>query len=120
MRQTGDIAARFARVNGIDLFYRVKGAGPPLVLVMGYRLSSIAWPEDFIEQLARQFTVITPDNRGTGLSDKPVEGYAIANMARDICGLLDELDITHIHLLGYSMGGAIAQEFIRQFPERVL
>jgi pimeloyl-ACP methyl ester carboxylesterase len=120
MERTDDIAARFARVNGINLAYRVRGEGPPLVLVMGYRLSSIAWPEDFIEQLARQFTVITPDNRGTGLSDKPVAGYAIANMARDICGLLDELDITHIHLLGYSMGGAIAQEFIRQFPERVL
>jgi pimeloyl-ACP methyl ester carboxylesterase len=120
MKQTSDIAARFARVNGINLAYRVQGEGPPLVLVMGYRLSSIAWPEAFIEQLARQFTVIAPDNRGTGLSDKPVEGYAIANMARDICGLLDELDITRVHMLGYSMGGAIAQEFVGQFPERLL
>jgi pimeloyl-ACP methyl ester carboxylesterase len=119
MRQTGDIAARFAGVNGINLAYRVRGEGPPLMLVMGYRLSSIAWPEAFIEQLARQFTVITPDNRGTGLSDKPVEGYAIANMAHDIRALLDELDIPCVHMLGYSMGGAIAQEFVRQFPERV-
>jgi 3-oxoadipate enol-lactonase len=47
---------------------------------MGYRLNSAAWPEAFIETLARQFTVITLDNRGTGLSDKPVEGYAIANI----------------------------------------
>jgi pimeloyl-ACP methyl ester carboxylesterase len=98
----------------------VQGEGPPLVLVMGYRLSSIAWPEAFIEQLARQHTLIIPDNRGTGLSDRPVEGYAIANMARDICGLLDELDIARVHMLGYSMGGAIAQEFVGQFPERVL
>jgi pimeloyl-ACP methyl ester carboxylesterase len=110
---------RFADVNGINIAYRVQGEGPPLVLVMGYRLSSIAWPETFIETLARQFTVITPDNRGTGLSDKPVEGYAIANMARDIRGLLDELEITRIHMLGYSMGGTIAQEFVRQFPDRV-
>jgi pimeloyl-ACP methyl ester carboxylesterase len=110
---------RHANVNGINIAYRVQGEGPPLVLVMGYRLNSTAWPEDFIEALARQFTIITLDNRGTGLSDKPVEGYAIANMARDICGLLDQLDITRVHLLGYSMGGAIAQEFVRQFPERV-
>jgi pimeloyl-ACP methyl ester carboxylesterase len=110
---------RLADVNGINIAYRVQGEGPPLVLVMGYRLNSTAWPETFIETLARQFTVITLDNRGTGLSDKPVEGYAIANMARDIRGLLDELEITRIHLLGYSMGGAIAQEFVRQFPERV-
>jgi pimeloyl-ACP methyl ester carboxylesterase len=110
---------RHANVNGINIAYRVQGEGPPLVLVMGYRLNSIAWPEAFIETLARQFTVITLDNRGTGLSDKPVEGYAIGNMARDLCGLLDELEIIRVHLLGYSMGGAIAQEFVRQFPERV-
>jgi pimeloyl-ACP methyl ester carboxylesterase len=120
MKQTGDIAARFAKANGINLAYRLQGEGPPLVLVMGYRLSSNAWPEPFIEQLTRQFTVITPDNRGTGLSDKPVEGYAIANMARDLVALLDELGMTRVHVLGYSMGGAIVQEFVRQFPERVL
>jgi pimeloyl-ACP methyl ester carboxylesterase len=119
MEHTGDIAARFAKANGIKIAYRVRGEGPPLVLVMGYRLNSSAWPEAFIEALARQFTIITFDNRGTGLSDKPVEGYAIANMARDICGLLDELEIARVHMLGYSMGGAIAQEFVRQFPERV-
>jgi pimeloyl-ACP methyl ester carboxylesterase len=113
------VTARFAYVNGIKLAYRIQGEGPPLVMVMGYRLSSAAWPAAFIEALARQFTVITPDNRGTGLSDKPVDGYALANMARDIHGLLDELKIRRIHLLGYSMGGAIAQEFVRQFPDRV-
>lgn len=113
------MTATFAEVNGIRIAYRVQGAGPPLVLVMGYRLSSAAWPPGFVEALARQFTVITLDNRGTGLSDKPVHGYAIANLARDIHGLLDELAISRIHLLGYSMGGAIAQEFVRQFPERV-
>jgi pimeloyl-ACP methyl ester carboxylesterase len=119
MAQTRDIETRFARVNGINIAHRVQGEGPPLVLVMGYRLNSTAWPEAFIEALARQFTVITLDNRGTGLSDKPVEGYAIANMARDVCGLLDELELSRVHMLGYSMGGAIAQEFVRQFPQRV-
>jgi len=111
---------RFAKVNGVRIAYRVQGDGPPLVLLMGYRLNSAAWPPTFIKQLARRFTVITLDNRGTGLSDKPVKGYAIANMARDVCGLLDELKIAHVHMLGYSMGGAIAQEFVRQFPDRVL
>jgi pimeloyl-ACP methyl ester carboxylesterase len=113
------MTARLAKVNGINVAYRVWGEGPPLVLVMGYRLNSMAWPAIFIDELARQFTVIAPDNRGTGLSDKPVEGYAIANMAQDICGLLDQLGIAQVHMLGYSMGGAIAQEFVRQFPERV-
>jgi pimeloyl-ACP methyl ester carboxylesterase len=113
------MTTRLAEVNGINLAYQVRGEGPPLVLVMGYRLNSTAWPVSFIGQLARWFTVITLDNRGTGRSDKPIEGYAIANMARDVRGLLDELEYAQVHMLGYSMGGAIAQEFTRQFPDRI-
>src|SRR6516165_8983867 len=114
------MAMHYVKVNGVKIAYRVQGQGSPLVLVMGYRLNSSAWPPSFIEQLARRFTVISLDNRGTGQSDKPLKGYAIANMARDVCGLLDELDIAQVHMLGYSMGGAIAQEFVRQFPGRIL
>lgn len=110
---------RFANVNGVNLAFRVQGEGPPLVLVMGYRLNSGAWPAAFIEALAHRFSVITLDNRGTGQSDKPVDGYAIANMARDVAGLLDKLKISQAYILGYSMGGAIAQELVRQFPDRV-
>jgi 3-oxoadipate enol-lactonase len=110
---------RFAKVNGVRLAYRMQGEGPPLVLIMGYRLNSEAWPAAFIAQLAQRFTVITLDNRGTGRSEKPLAGYAIANMARDVCGLLDALKIDQVHLFGYSMGGAISLEFVRQFPDRV-
>ena len=112
-------ATKVARVNGINIAHRVRGNGPPLVLIMGYRLSSAAWPTRFIEALADEFTVVTFDNRGTGQSDKPVDGYALANMARDLAGLLDEIGIERTYVLGYSMGGAIAQEFTRQFPLRV-
>ena len=83
---------RFANVNGVRLAYRLRGNGPPLVLIMGYRLNSGAWPDAFIDTLAQQFTVITFDNRGTGRSDKPVTGYALANMARDLYELLGARD----------------------------
>ncbi len=109
-----------AEVNGIRIAYGVRGSGPPLVLIMGYRLGSLAWPLDFIETLAARFTVVVLDNRGTGTSDKPTSGYEISNMARDVAGLLDHLEIARANVLGYSMGGAIAQEFVRQFPDRVL
>jgi len=81
MTLSSPTTARFARINGIDIAFRVQGDGPPLVLIMGYRLSSAAWPAKFVETLAKNFTVITFDNRGTGHSDKPVTGYALANMA---------------------------------------
>jgi pimeloyl-ACP methyl ester carboxylesterase len=109
-----------ADVNGIKIAFGILGAGPPLVLIMGYRLSSLAWPLDFIEALAKQFTVVLFDNRGTGNSDKPTFGYEISNMAKDVGCLLDHLEIARANMLGYSMGGAIAQEFVRQFPDRVL
>jgi 3-oxoadipate enol-lactonase len=108
-----------ADVNGIKIAYGVVGSGPPLILIMGYRLSSLAWPLDFIKALAEQFTVVLFDNRGTGASDKPTIGYEISNMARDVGGLLDHLEIARANILGYSMGGAIAQEFARQFPDRI-
>jgi pimeloyl-ACP methyl ester carboxylesterase len=116
----GLMTMRHADINGIKLAFGVLGSGPPLVLIMGYRLPSLAWPLDFIEALAEQFTVVLFDNRGTGASDKPTIGYEISNMARDVSGLLDHLEIARANVLGYSMGGAIAQEFVRQFPERVL
>jgi pimeloyl-ACP methyl ester carboxylesterase len=116
----GPATMQHADVNGIKLAFGVLGSGPPLVLIMGYRLSSLAWPLDFIEALAEKFTVVFFDNRGTGASDKPTSGYEISNMARDVSGLLGQLEITRTNVLGYSMGGAIAQEFVRQFPDRVL
>jgi 3-oxoadipate enol-lactonase len=111
---------RKAHVNGINVAFDEIGFGPPLVLIMGYRLNSRAWPLDFIDGIAKQCTVILFDNRGTGLSDKPTHGYALSNMARDVCGLLDHLDIARASVLGYSMGGAIAQELVCNHPERVV
>jgi pimeloyl-ACP methyl ester carboxylesterase len=119
MTQVTATHAKIARANGINIAYRVRGEGPLLVLIMGYRLSSAAWPARFVEALAKKFTVVAFDNRGTGQSDKPVTGYALANMARDVAALLDEIGIERACVLGYSMGGAIAQEFTRQFPHRV-
>jgi 3-oxoadipate enol-lactonase len=115
-----DVQTRKVYVNGIDIAFNLQGEGPPLVLIMGYRLNSSAWPQEFLEALARRFTLITLDNRGTGKSDKPLEGYALANLAADVCGVLDHLNIRRAHILGYSMGGAVAQEFVRQFPARVV
>jgi 3-oxoadipate enol-lactonase len=110
---------RRAFANGITIAYDVLGSGPPLVLIMGYRLSSSAWPADFTAALAERRTLILFDNRGTGLSDKPTSGYALSNLAKDVCGLLDHLSIACADVLGYSMGGAVAQELVCRHQDRV-
>jgi 3-oxoadipate enol-lactonase len=109
----------FLTSNGITLHYDVVGAGPAVCLINGYRLSAAAWPEGFISQLAARLTVITFDNRGTGRSDKPPTGYEFANLAKDVVELLDNLRRPQVHVFGYSMGGAIAQDVAIRYPDRV-
>jgi pimeloyl-ACP methyl ester carboxylesterase len=100
----------FAAANGHSIYYDIVGEGPAVCLINGYRLSSAAWPPGFIPRLATRLSVISFDNRGTGRSDKPSFGYEINNMAKDVVALLDSLGTGRVHLFGFSMGGAIAQE----------
>jgi 3-oxoadipate enol-lactonase len=109
----------FVTSNGITLHYDAIGVGPAVCLINGYRLSGDAWPKSFISQLAERLTVITFDNRGTGRSDKPTTGYEFANLAKDVVELLDALRRPQVHLLGFSMGGAVAQEVAIRYPDRV-
>jgi len=108
--------------NGI--FWRktsTSTSGDYLVLVMGYGGSLRIWPETFVDKLARKFTVLTYDNRGTGLSIIPqnTEDYTIKAMADDLFDVVQTLGIESHHLLGYSMGSCIAQQYLHDHPEHV-
>jgi pimeloyl-ACP methyl ester carboxylesterase len=105
--------------NGLAIHYEVVGAGPAVCLINGYRLSGGAWPDAFIARLAERCRVIVFDNRGTGRSDKPANGYAFDVMGGDVIGLLDDLGVARADLFGFSMGGAIAQTVAVRHPDRV-
>ena len=107
-----------AKVDGINIRYKVDGEGEPLILIMGFAAPRWAW---FFQTRAfkKHYKVITFDNRGVGKTDKPSEPYTIKTMADDTIGLMDYLGIDKAHILGYSMGGIIAQELIIHYPERV-
>jgi pimeloyl-ACP methyl ester carboxylesterase len=103
------------------MYYEWHGrdAGAPVVLVMGLGGDSTAWAFQ-LAALAPRHRVLVFDNRGAGRTDAPDEPYTIAGMAADLLGLLDRLAVERAHLLGLSMGGAIAQEAALAAPERVL
>jgi 3-oxoadipate enol-lactonase len=104
--------------NGINLYYEEHGSGEPLLLIMGFTVSSIGWRWN-IPAFARDFRTIAFDNRGVGQSDKPDAPYSMAMFADDTASVLDRLGIDQAHIFGISMGGMIAQEFALRYPRRV-
>ena len=109
----------YAHINGIRLHYETESHGPPLLLVAGLGQPAIAWDPSLIQQMAKQYQVITYDNRGTGLSDKPDNPYSISLFASDAVSLLDILKVPRAHIFGVSMGGMIAQELAIHSASRV-
>jgi pimeloyl-ACP methyl ester carboxylesterase len=108
--------------EGVRIRYVVAGGGEPVVLVHGFTASlDSMWVETgVLEALARDFRVVAFDCRGHGRSGKPhePERYGM-RMIEDVRRLLDHLKIERVHLVGYSMGGAIAGKFAATHPDRV-
>jgi len=107
-----------AKVNGININYKIEGEGEPLLLIGGWGSDLNMWKLQ-LPTFRKHFGVIVFDNRGAGKSDKPPGPYSMKGMADDAIGLLDYLKIDKASVLGYSMGGAIAQEIAINYPQRV-
>jgi pimeloyl-ACP methyl ester carboxylesterase len=95
------------------------GTGPAVVLVNGWSASGLVWPAELVERLGRHHRVIRIDNRGTGWSRRMRHPFTIADLARDVVAVLDELGIERTTIVGISMGGMIAQEVALRHPDRV-
>ena len=107
-------------VNGLKFHVQTFGSGVPIIMIMGLGAPGDKWKHNY-ELLSKWFWCIVPDNRGAGLSDKPeAESYTTEQMADDIIGIMDTLDIKKAHVMGVSMGGAIAQQVALKVPDRVL
>lgn len=106
------------RVGDLELFYDLEGAGEPVLLLMGLGGEHRAW-EFQRREFARRYRVVLVDNRDAGASDEAAGPYGIADMAADALGVMDGLGIERFHVVGASMGGAIAQQVALQAPTRV-
>lgn len=118
-RSIADVPVRTIRAGEGRIGYRSVGRGRPLVLVMGLAGTIDTWMPSFVDALARRHRVIVFDNAGVGRSTAARGALSIAGMARDTASLIRALRLRRPDVLGWSMGGMIAQGLARTQPRLV-
>jgi 3-oxoadipate enol-lactonase len=109
----------FAKLDGIELYYELLGAGPRLLVISGTGGDLRRRPGLQDSPLPRLFTLLAYDQRGLGRSGKPDHAYSMADYADDAAGLMAALGWESARVLGVSFGGMVAQELALRHPGRV-
>lgn len=106
---------------GRGIGWRTTGAGPPLLLLNGYGGTAADWDPTFLAALGAGHTVVLADHRGMGTSSwgDDAEPATVATMAADALAVLDALALPTAAVVGWSMGGFVAQALAAAAPERV-
>lgn len=105
--------------DGDRLYYEVHGAGAPLLLITGVHGFASFWPKPVVEALAARYQVVVHDQRGVGQSSPSRIRYSAEGLAADVLRLADALDLPRVHVVGHSLGGAIAQCLALDHPDRI-
>jgi pimeloyl-ACP methyl ester carboxylesterase len=107
-------------IDGRRYVSRVLGSGPPLVLLNGYTGTAADWDPTLLGELSSSFTVYAPDHRGMGESElgDPAD-VSVDSMAGDVRALMDAQGIDTAAVVGWSMGGFVAQRLTLDTPGRV-
>jgi pimeloyl-ACP methyl ester carboxylesterase len=106
-------------VDGVHIVYRTVGKGPPLVVLNGFGATITDWDPSFIDRLASSNKLILLNNRGVGGSTDDGQSFDIAKLADDTASLVETLGVERVNVLGWSMGGFIAQAFALRYADRV-
>ncbi|MFG1815065.1 alpha/beta fold hydrolase [Kribbella sp. NPDC049174] len=106
------------QTSGTTLHTVIAGAGPAIVLLHGWPVSWYHW-RDLIPILARRFTVIAPDLRGLGDSDRPLGSYDKRTLAADIAELTEQLGVDRCAVAGHDFGGSVAVALAADNPDKV-
>ncbi len=107
-----------ATVNGLRMHYQRAGEGPPLFLLHGWPQTSHCW-HHVLAPLAETHTVIAPDLRGYGRTDKPKTGYDKRTMAADVAALAEHLGFGRVAVVGHDRGGRVAHRWALDRPDQV-
>lgn len=102
----------------MSIHYLVEGEGPPLVLIHGVGADLTSWDE-VTAQLAGSHRIIRLDLRGHGRSTSIAEPFSLRGFSEDVAGVLDREGIASADIVGFSLGGLIAQQFALDHPQRV-
>jgi pimeloyl-ACP methyl ester carboxylesterase len=113
------IPIRVIRTSAGSVSYRSDGTGQPLILIMGYSGSQDDWAPDFVNALAVRHRVIIFDNAGIGQTTMPAGTLNISSMANQTAALITALGLKHPDVLGWSMGGMVAQALAVLHPSDV-
>jgi len=106
-------------VDGARIAYHQVGNGRPLLVLNGFAATSADWDPSFIDGLASSNELIFVDNRGIGSSIDDGKPFDIARLADDAARVIEALGCEHMSILGWSMGGFIAQTLALKHPDRV-
>jgi pimeloyl-ACP methyl ester carboxylesterase len=116
---TASFGTRMVRVRDIDMSYTMIGNGKPLLLIGSIATPMDFWEPELIKKLSSNHTVIMFDNRGIGNTTSGIQKFSIRQFANDTAGLLDALKLKKVDVMGWSMGGMIAQELALLNKEKV-
>jgi pimeloyl-ACP methyl ester carboxylesterase len=109
-------SVRFVDVGQIRMAYRVSGEGRPLVLIPGSGMAMDVWDPLFVRRLSQRHRVIVFDPRGVGLSSGAGTTLTIQRMGDDTAGLIRALHLDHPDVMGWSMGGFVAEKLAVRHP----
>jgi pimeloyl-ACP methyl ester carboxylesterase len=114
-----EIRTQKVQVGEIDIAYKMFGNGTPVLLINGFAAPMNFWDPIFLKELSTNHTVIVFDNRGIGNTTSGEKHFTIKQFADDTAGLLEALKIKKADVVGWSVGGMIAQELALAYPDKI-
>ena len=109
----------FLKTSELNMHYEAGGNGKEVLLLLHGNFASWRWWQPLLKNMPEGYRAYAPDLRGCGDTDRPEEGYTIAQHAEDLNQLIGVLRLKRLHLVGHSLGGCVALDYALNNPQRI-